>query len=317
MVEAAAILNGDRRALAKGITLIESSRKSDRDAAQQLLQQLLTHTGNSIRLGISGSPGVGKSTFIETFGMHLIKAGRKVAVLAVDPSSPISGGSILGDKVRMERLARHSHAFIRPSPAANASGGVAQKTREALLLCEAAGFDLVIIETLGVGQNEYQVASMVDFFMALILPNSGDELQGIKKGMIELVDALVINKADGDSLKLAQQSQAYYSSAIRLLKRDSFWEPQVICCSAIENKNIDSIWTLIDNYYSKASDNNYLKSKREQQSCLWMQELVREMLEIKLNNEVGNKTLKKQLEQAVIDGSLTPYAAAQKLIEAL
>ena len=202
-----ALLDGNRRALAKAITLVESKLETHREQAQGVLEQVLPHSGNSIRIGISGVPGVGKSTFIEAFGLYLISLGKRVAVLAVDPSSPIAGGSILGDKTRMEELSRRAEAFIRPSPAAGNLGGVAQKTRETMLLCEAAGYDVILVETVGVGQSEYQVAGMVDFFMVLMLPGGGDELQGIKKGILELADALVINKADGDSEKLAKRSQ--------------------------------------------------------------------------------------------------------------
>ena len=219
---AEAILTGDRRALAKAITLVESQRPHDVEAAQTLLKSLLPHTGNSIRIGITGVPGVGKSTFIEAFGQHVIEQGHRLAVLAVDPSSPVAGGSILGDKTRMEALSREEAAFIRPSPAGRALGGVAFKTRESLLLCEAAGFDIILVETVGVGQSEHQVAGMVDFFLLLMLPGGGDELQGIKKGILELADAIVVNKADGSSESLARTTQQHYRSAMSLLKHDDF-----------------------------------------------------------------------------------------------
>ena len=229
-----ALLEGNRRALAKAITLAESSLDDHREQAEAILEQALPHSGNSIRIGITGVPGVGKSTFIEAFGLYLIDQGRRVAVLAVDPSSPIAGGSILGDKTRMEELSRREEAFIRPSPSGGALGGVAQKTRETMLLCEAAGYDVVLVETVGVGQSEYQVAGMVDFFMVLMLPGGGDELQGIKKGIMELADALVINKADGDSESLATMTQRQYTSAMSLLRHNSSWEPRVMTCSALE-----------------------------------------------------------------------------------
>ena len=235
---------GNRRALAKAITLVESKLDSHRAEAQQIIEQVLPQTGNSIRIGITGIPGVGKSTFIETFGLYLISLGKRVAVLAVDPSSPLAGGSILGDKTRMEELSRNDQAFIRPSPSEGALGGVAQKTRETMLLCEAAGYDVILVETVGVGQSEYEVAGMVDFFMVLMLPNAGDELQGIKKGIMELADALVVNKADGESISLAEQTKRHYENAMHLLRQSSFWSPQVLTCSAQENNNLDTVWGL-------------------------------------------------------------------------
>ncbi|MFZ5603690.1 MAG: methylmalonyl Co-A mutase-associated GTPase MeaB, partial [Pseudomonadota bacterium] len=221
-IDKEALLQGNRRALAKAITLTESKLDSHRQEAQQLLESLLPHTGNSIRIGITGIPGVGKSTFIEAFGLHLIRAGKKVAVLAVDPSSPITGGSILGDKTRMEVLSQQENAFIRPSPSGGALGGVAQKTRESMLLCEAAGYDVILVETVGVGQSEYEVASMVDFFLVLMLPNAGDELQGIKKGILELADAIVINKADGAARAMADQARHHYNNALSILHHHHF-----------------------------------------------------------------------------------------------
>jgi len=240
-----ALRAGDRRALARAITLVESTRDDHRERAQVLLERALPHSGDSIRIGITGIPGVGKSTFIEAFGLHLIERGRRVAVLAVDPSSPIAGGSILGDKTRMEELSRRGEAFIRPSPTAGALGGVAQKTRETMLLCEAAGYDAILVETVGVGQSEYEVAGMVDFFMVLMLPNAGDELQGIKKGIVELADALVINKADGESVNLAAMTRKHYTAAMTLLKHASHWAPRVMTCSAAEGVNIDEVWDMV------------------------------------------------------------------------
>ena len=269
-----ALLKGDRRALAKAITLAESSLDSHREEAESILEQALPHSSSESipgprsatskryspssflrQLTVTGVPGVGKSTFIEAFGLHLISQGRRVAVLAVDPSSPIAGGSILGDKTRMEELSRREEAFIRPSPSGGALGGVAQKTRETMLLCEAAGYDVVLVETVGVGQSEYQVAGMVDFFMVLMLPGGGDELQGIKKGIMELADALVINKADGDSAQLATLAQRQYTSAMKLLRHSGFWSPPVVTCSALENVGIDDLWEMIQSYHSQALDN--------------------------------------------------------------
>ena len=245
MINIEQLKSGNRRALAKAITLVESKLDTHREQAQDILNTLLPETGKSIRIGITGIPGVGKSTFIEAFGLYLISQGKKVAVLAVDPSSPIRGGSILGDKTRMEMLSREENAFIRPSPSEGALGGVAQKTRETMLLCEAAGYDVILVETVGVGQSEYEVAAMVDFFLVLMLPNAGDELQGIKRGIMELADALVINKADGESINLAQQTQTHYKSAFKLLSHDSFWQPKVQTCSAMEKRAIDDVWSMI------------------------------------------------------------------------
>ncbi len=308
---------GNRRALAKAITLVESKLESHRQQAQQILEQMLPHSGNSIRIGITGIPGVGKSTFIETFGQYLIEQGKKVAVLAVDPSSPLAGGSILGDKTRMEQLSRQDNAFIRPSPSAGALGGVAQKTRETMLLCEAAGYDVILVETVGVGQSEYDVAAMVDFFMVLMLPNAGDELQGIKKGIMELADALVINKADGESINMARQTKRHYQNAMQLLSHSSFWTPQVLTCSAYKKDNIDAVWGMISNYQVDAVKNNNFTAKRARQNKEWMQKLLFEMLELKFKQ---NPEVKKQLpalQQQVVDGQTTPYVAAKTLIDLL
>ncbi len=309
--------NGERRSLAKAITLVESKRDEHRVQAQKILEAILPSTGNSIRIGISGSPGVGKSTFIEAFGRHLIAQGKKVAVLAVDPSSPLAGGSILGDKTRMEMLAREQNAFIRPSPSEGALGGVANKTRETMLLCEAAGFDVILVETVGVGQSEYEVAGMVDFFLVLMLPNAGDELQGIKKGIMELADALVINKADGDSLNLAKRTQTHYKSAMNLLSHASFWTPRVLTCSALENKDIDSIWGMIVDYRISAEKSRWFEGKRAEQNRQWLQKLLHDMLELHLNQNPQIKTLRPQLEKQVVSGETTPFAAAQQLIKLL
>lgn len=308
---------GERRTLAKAITLVESKRDEHRLQAQKILEAILPDTGNSIRIGISGSPGVGKSTFIEAFGLHLISQGKKVAVLAVDPSSPLAGGSILGDKTRMEMLAREEKAFIRPSPSEGALGGVAHKTRETMLLCEAAGFDVILVETVGVGQSEYEVASMVDFFLVLMLPNAGDELQGIKKGIMELADALVINKADGDSLSIAKRTQTHYQSAMHLLSHASFWTPRVLTCSALENKDIASIWSMITDYRISAEKSRWFDQKRAEQNRQWLQKLLHDMLELHLNQNPKIKALRPKLEQQVVSGETTPFSAAQQLIELL
>lgn len=261
------LLSGDRRALAKCITLIESTRPKDREAADRLIEQALPHAGNSLRIGISGVPGVGKSTFIESFGLHLVKTGKRVAVLAVDPSSPIAGGSILGDKTRMPELSRSDDAFIRPSPTSGITGGIAQKTRESMLLCEAAGYDMILVETVGVGQAEVEVHGMVDFFLVLMVPNAGDDLQGIKRGITELVDGIVINKADGESIALAMQAKQHYQSAMNLLRGDhEFWKPRVLTCSALEQTNLDEVWSMINEYRVTADKGNHLARKRERQN---------------------------------------------------
>jgi LAO/AO transport system kinase len=309
------LLQGNRRALAKAITLVESTLDEHRQQAQGILEQVLPHSGKSIRIGITGVPGVGKSTFIEAFGLYLIKQGKRVAVLAVDPSSPIAGGSILGDKTRMEHLSRKDEAYIRPSPSIGALGGVAQKTRETMLLCEAAGYDVILVETVGVGQSEYQVAGMVDFFMVLMLPGGGDELQGIKKGIMELADALVINKADGESEGLATMAQGQYTSAMNLLRHTSFWTPQVMTCSALKNINIDTVWGMITDYRSQAIEANTFHTKRTQQNRDWMHQLVKEMLLLKLTQNPGIKALMPELERAVETQELTAYAAARQIIE--
>ena len=312
-----ALVEGDRRALAKAITLIESSRSDHRAAAQELLGRLLPKTGNSIRIGISGVPGVGKSTFIERFGLLLLSLGKRVAVLAVDPSSPVAGGSILGDKTRMEVLSRSSDAFIRPSPAGRTLGGVAQRTRETLLLCEAAGFDVILVETVGVGQSEHQVAGMVDFFMLLMLPGGGDELQGIKKGILELADALVINKADGDSKALAAQAQQHYQNALHLLSHPSFWTPKVVTCSALEDQGIESIWTMITDFTALAQANGVWNQQRKQQKQQWLHQLIQEGLQAKLFASKQAQTLLPKVEAKVANDQLTAYQAATKILDLL
>jgi LAO/AO transport system kinase len=308
---------GNRRALAKAITLVESKLDSHREQAQQLLETLLPATGNSIRIGITGIPGVGKSTFIEAFGMNLVKLGKKVAVLAVDPSSPVAGGSILGDKTRMELLSREANAFIRPSPSVGALGGVALKTRETMLLCEAAGYDVIIVETVGVGQSEYEVASMVDFFLVLMLPNAGDELQGIKKGIMELADALVINKADGESKNLAEQTRSQYQSAVNLLHYNSFWVPRVLTCSALNSQRIDVVWDMIVEYYYASLENKQFSKKRARQNTEWMRKLMHEMIELKLDQNPEIQKHFPRLQSQVTSGTITPYAAAKLIIDML
>jgi LAO/AO transport system kinase len=308
---------GQRRSLAKAITLIESKLDQDRSSAQKILNELLPITGKSIRIGITGVPGVGKSTFIEALGLYLIKAGKKVAVLAVDPSSPIRGGSILGDKTRMEMLSRESNAFIRPSPSEGALGGVAQKTRETMLLCEAAGYDVVLVETVGVGQSEYQVAAMVDFFLVLMLPNAGDELQGIKRGIMELADALVINKHDGDNLHLAERTKGHYQNALHLMQQNKTWQPQVKTCSSIENKGIQEVWEMILDYKVSCQESGDFETKRAKQKSEWLDSLIQEMLALKLKNNGAIQSQLPQLKDKVLNNTITPYDAAQKIIALL
>ena len=311
------IRSGNRRALAKAITLVENKRDADRLQSQQLLEQILPHTGNSIRIGITGIPGVGKSTFIEVFGLYLIEQGKRVAVLAVDPSSPIAGGSILGDKTRMERLSRHANAYIRPSPSEGTLGGVAQKTRETMLLCEAAGYDVILVETVGVGQSEFEVSGMVDFFMALMLPNAGDELQGMKKGMMERVDALIINKADGASINQAHMARQHYTAALRLMQHRLHWTPQVLTCSAIENKNIDTVWNLIQEFHASAASSGAFGKKRDLQAKDWMHHLIREMMRLNLTQNKKARALIPELEAQVVAQQMTPYSAAKKVLACL
>lgn len=311
------LLSGNRRALAKAITLVESTLDAHREQAQDILEQVLPHSGNSIRIGITGVPGVGKSTFIEAFGLYLIEQGKRVAVLAVDPSSPIAGGSILGDKTRMEELSRREEAFIRPTPSAGALGGVAQKTRETMLLCEAAGYDVILVETVGVGQSEYQVAGMVDFFMVLMLPGGGDELQGIKKGIMELADALVINKADGDSAKLAAMTQRQYASAMGLLRHSSFWSPPVLTCSAMSSTGIDAVWSMVLDYAAKAQAQHAFTARRTRQNLAWMQQLLNEMLMLKLTQNADAKVRLQALEKAVERQELTAFAAVRQIMDQL
>jgi len=312
-----ALRSGNRRALAKAITLVESKLETHRAQAQAILEQALPLSGNSLRIGITGIPGVGKSTFIEAFGLHLIEQGKRVAVLAVDPSSPIAGGSILGDKTRMEELSRHDAAFIRPSPAEGALGGVAQKTRETMLLCEAAGYDVVLVETVGVGQSEYQVAGMVDFFMVLMLPNAGDELQGIKKGIMELADALVINKADGESINLATMTRKHYTAAMTLMRHALHWSPQVMTCSALQRENIDGVWNMVLEYEQQARQEQAFQARRDRQAQDWMHHLINEMLQLKLSQNSTAKKLLPELERQVLAQTLTPYAAARRIIDCL
>ncbi len=309
------IIEGNRRALAKAITLIESQKEDHRIQAQVVLEKILPHAGQSIRIGISGTPGVGKSTFIEAFGRLVIGLGKKVAVLAVDPSSPVAGGSILGDKTRMEELSREANAYIRPSPSSGQLGGVAQKTRESMLLCEAAGFDVILVETVGVGQSEFEVAGMVDFFLVLMQPNAGDDLQGIKKGIMELADALVINKADGDGEIFARQAKRFYKNAMDLVAKGGFWSPRVMTCSARENIRIDAVWEMVEEYREAADKAGEFRLKRATQNKQWMEKLFMDLIERKMQTHPDYKTTRGELENQVIEGEITPLAGAQKIAD--
>jgi LAO/AO transport system kinase len=312
------LLAGNRRALAKAITLVESTRADHQQQAQRLLETLLPHTGHAARLGISGAPGVGKSTFIESFGLHLIGLGKRVAVLAVDPSSAQSGGSILGDKTRMARLSAAPEVFIRPSPAGRSLGGVARRTREALLVCEAAGYDVVIVETVGVGQSEYAVANMVDFFLLLLLPGAGDELQGIKKGIVELADALAINKADGPNVAQARQAAAQYRSALNLFRHSNpAWDPPVVTVSALQNEGMQEIWTIVQRHRAELGAAGELQRKRQQQQQAWFWTMLEDGLKEHFLARADVRSLLPELERALAERKVTPTQAARQLLELL
>jgi LAO/AO transport system kinase len=314
---AAGVRSGNIRALAKAITLIESRNIDHSVAATTLLDQLLPATGKSIRIGISGVPGAGKSTFIEAFGMHLIGRGHKVAVLAVDPSSQLSGGSILGDKTRMENLARHPQAFIRPSPAGETLGGVARKTRETLLVCEAAGYDVIIVETVGVGQSEITVASMIDFFLLLQLANAGDELQGIKRGVMEIADAIVINKAEGDNRPRAELAQRQLKNALHMLKPKSFaWQVPVQLCSALNQEGVAEVWETIERFRDTMLANGELQDRRRLQNSDWMWTLLMDDLKEMFMRHPRVEALLPRVQDSVTAGKTTPGAAVRRLLEA-
>lgn len=310
------ILSGNRMILSKAITLIESSLPAHQAVAQDIIEKCLPHSGKSFRLGITGVPGVGKSTFIEALGIYLIEKGKKIAVLAIDPSSQRSKGSILGDKTRMEDLANNPNAFIRPSASAGTLGGVARKTKESIILCEAAGFDTIFIETVGVGQSETAVASMVDFFLLLMLAGAGDELQGIKRGIMEMADAVLINKAEGDNLKKAQLARIQYENALHLFPTPpSGWTPLVKTCSALHHKGIDTAWELIEDYLQLVNVNGYFESNRQNQSVQIMQETINQRL---MDDFQQNKEIKKYLEtlsKEILDQKISSYIAAQRLLK--
>lgn len=310
------ILRRDRTVLARSITLIESNSPSHFQQAQEVLRQLLPRSGNSIRLGITGVPGSGKSTFIETLGLLLLEKGRRVAVLAIDPSSSISRGSILGDKTRMEKLARHPGSFIRPSPSGGALGGVARKTRETMLVCEAAGFDVIIVETVGVGQNEFAVRSMVDFFLLLQIAGGGDELQGIKKGVIELADAIAVNKADGDNKPRAEAARQDLEMALHYLAPATpGWKTPAFSCSALTGEGIVEIWKAVEKFREITMNSGFFEQRRRQQAREWMLAMVEEHLKGRFFRDPAVQGILEETETAVMDGSLPATTAAQLLLK--
>jgi len=311
------IRSGDRRALARGITLVESTREDHRAAADELLEILLGYTGDSIRIGITGVPGVGKSTFIEAFGLHVIGQGHRVAVLAVDPSSKRSGGSILGDKTRMEELAKNDAAFIRPSPAGETLGGVARRTREAMLLCEAAGFDVIFIETVGVGQSETAVADLTDLFLLLLLPGGGDELQGLKRGIVEMADLVLVNKDDGELADAAQRAAAEYRAALHLLGAGTpDWPVPVATCSALTGTGIAEAWQWVGTFRTTMEPMGAIAARRATQARAWMWSEIREGLIDTLKANPNVAACLPALEADVGAGRITPAAAARRLLDA-
>ena len=310
------ILNGDRVILSRAITLVESNLESDKELAKEIVQAVLPYTGDSFRIGITGVPGVGKSTFIEVFGRHLIELGHKVAVLSIDPSSQRTRGSILGDKTRMEELANMESAYIRPSASGETLGGVANKTGEAMLLCEAAGYDIVLIETVGVGQSETAVHGMTDFFLLLMLAGAGDELQGIKKGIMEMADLLVIHKADGDNIKASELARRQYSNALHLFPEpESGWSPRVTTASSYESSRIEEIWKTMSEYKDLVQNSGYFESNRKHQQIQWMHNNVYEELKRLFYSNSAVKNQLKILEEKILQSEISPVKAAEIVIE--
>src|SRR6266545_6240769 len=309
---------GERALLARAITLIESKRADHQKAARQLVQDLLPATGRTVRVGITGAPGVGKSTTIDALGSHLTQQGHKVAVLAVDPSSARTGGSILADKTRMARLAADDNAFIRPSPAAGTLGGVAAKTRETMLVCEAAGYDAILVETVGIGQSETAVADMTDFFLALMLPGAGDELQGLKKGLVELADMIAINKADGDNIPRAKAAAAEYRAALHILTpRSPSWAPPVVTYSALTGDGIAGLWTQVIAHRDKLAASGELDARRREQQVKWMWTMLEDFLRGRIGSDPKLRAKLPQLEAAVAAGELSPARAVDAIVAAM
>ncbi len=310
------ILKGDITMLSRAVTLVESMRPDHQVLAQEVVEKCLPHSGNSIRVGISGVPGSGKSTSIDVFGIHVLEKGGKLAVLAIDPSSERSKGSILGDKTRMEKLSVHPRSFIRPSPSAGSLGGVARKTRETIILCEAAGYDKIFVETVGVGQSETAVHSMVDFFLLIQLAGTGDELQGIKRGIMEMADGIVINKADGNNIEKAELAAAHYRNALHLFPvSESGWIPQVLTYSGFYGLGIEEIWKMIYDYIAFVKANGYFEYRRNEQAKYWMYETINEQLRDHFYNNPQIAALLIQKEQSVLNGGLTSFVAAKQLLD--
>ena len=310
------VLAGDRAVLARTITLIESNNERHAETAQRVLTALIPHSGNAYRVGITGVPGVGKSTFIDAFGARLTERGHRVAVLAVDPSSEVSGGSILGDKTRMTRLSVDPNAFVRPSPAAGTLGGVARKTRESMLACEAAGYDVVLVETVGVGQSETVVAEMTDFFLALMLPGAGDELQGIKRGLLELTDLIAVNKADGDNVVRARRAAREYRNVLHFMPARAGWQPRVELCSAVTGMGLEPIWDHIREHHDGMTASGLLDARRRDQMLRWMRSMIEDQLRAMLREHPDVKRVWHDVERAVRDGETTPTVGAQRILAA-
>ena len=311
------VLAGDRAILGRAITLIESTRPEHRSQAASLLDKIMPHTGKAYRVGISGVPGVGKSTFIEAFGLLLAEEDHQVAVLAVDPSSTLSGGSILGDKTRMTRLSNHPRAFVRPSPNAGALGGVAARTREAMLLCEAAGYGIVLVETVGVGQAEIHVAEMTDFFLVLMLPGAGDELQGIKRGILEMADLIAVNKAEGENRSKAKRAVRDYRTALRFLTpRSTHWQPRVTACSALAEEGLAEIWQTIRDHHTALSEAGQLATRRRAQLRGWMWSQIEEALKTRLRENDAVRAIIDKTEVDLLTGKIAPAGGAQQILAA-
>ncbi|WP_342463211.1 methylmalonyl Co-A mutase-associated GTPase MeaB [Ureibacillus sp. FSL K6-8385] len=313
---ASEVREGKRTSLSKAITLIESSNAEHKVLAQNLLQELLPYTGNSVRIGITGVPGAGKSTFIEAFGTMLCNMGKKVAVLAIDPSSTISGGSVLGDKTRMENLSRHENAFVRPSPSAGTLGGVHKKTRETMLLCEAAGYEVILIETVGVGQSETYVRGMVDFFLLLVLTGAGDELQGMKKGIMELADGIVVHKADGDNVEKAKKTVREYQKILHFLQPSTpGWQSKALAVSSYEKTGLEDVWEMICSFEKQMKDSGYWYTRRQEQTSDWFHSMIYDHLIDSFFGKKENKDLVKQLEEKILQGKLTVTQGIQELFK--